>query len=65
MREPEQLLPEEKTCADCAHEERCLAFGYTARKYSGRYEAPASCDFSPSAFRERPAAPAAGPEEAR
>jgi hypothetical protein len=39
-------LPEGKTCGDCAHKRRCLAFGFTSS------EGNTSCDFFPRRFLE-------------
>lgn len=39
-------LPEGKTCGDCSHIERCLAFGFT----KGRDRV--SCDFFPRRFHD-------------
>lgn len=40
----EMKLPQGKTCGDCAHIKRCLAFGFTRATAT-------SCDFHPSRFR--------------
>lgn len=46
-------LPPGKTCAGCAHVERCVTvLGCTSRSAT-------SCDWAPSRFIERPIAPAA------
>jgi hypothetical protein len=39
-------LPEGKTCANCAHLQRCLALGCTRAERT-------ACDFYPNMFRER------------
>ena len=46
-------LPEGKTCADCVHIKRCLAFGYS---WADRKQ----CDFYPNRF--QPTAKAHGCE---
>jgi hypothetical protein len=45
------LLPAGKTCAECAHIERCVSFGFSKRSAT-------TCDFAPSRFLERPRPPA-------
>lgn len=40
-------LPKGKTCADCFHVERCVAFGFTQPTRT-------MCDFFPSRFMARP-----------
>lgn len=42
--EAEMKLPPGKTCGDCRHVLRCLAFGYTSS------EARTGCDFHPNRF---------------
>lgn len=39
----EMALPEGKSCADCKHIRRCVAFGYSAPENT-------SCDFYPRRF---------------
>ena len=48
--DPSMQLPPGKTCADCAHVERCITFGFSKRSAT-------NCDFAPSRFVERPRAP--------
>lgn len=43
----EMALPTSKSCSDCVHIKRCVAFGFTDRE-------SASCDFHPSRFRPAP-----------
>ena len=64
----DMMLPEGKTCDDCAHINRCAAFGFTHRAGDiDTYPGPnmgkgqpgrTSCDFSPSRFRLPKATPA-------
>lgn len=57
MAEPDYLremkLPAGKTCGDCVHVARCMAFGFT--KSIDR----TTCDFHPNRFTEKPRAEAA------
>jgi hypothetical protein len=46
MRDASMLLPTGKTCAACAHVERCVAFGFSSRSAT-------ACDFAPSRFVEK------------
>lgn len=48
--DPSMALPPGKTCGDCAHISRCLAFGFSWRSRT-------ECDFAPSRFLERPTKP--------
>jgi len=41
-------LPQGKTCQDCRHVERCVAFGFTHRERR-------SCDFYPNRFQPKSA----------